>query len=618
MNRLFALFSGMMALVAHAQTTEYISNAPCVEILPNFSQNDVVIRLVLPPLSDLNAQIENIKLTNSLGDFLPYYIGQNWADSSEVYVRFNNLEGEESIFFLHDLGYNHANNPLDVFDLFDSFDSSSLDETIWSSNVQNGASFNLENGELSLNVTQTDNYCTIYTNQLFDLDDNWAMLLRARTQDNRGHVCMAIGSGYDAERLNNGGYNQLNGFGLGEGHNADWIAHLRSNGNEFQTEYFGEDLTYSLLHASWTDTTYNILDSGGIASTLEVTVDEKPSGTFPFFIWLNAWDSNNRTLWLDFVAIYKSAEAITQVTMPGCMDPIACNYNALAECEGEECVYLCCPGPGCCSTGMYWDYDAEQCMNFATCENDLNGDGSIGVTDLMQLLSSFGTECVLAQGPESAQWTCGETVNYHNYDYTTVQIGEQCWFAENLRTVLYRNGDSIISDLSDIEWEELDNDGVGGISAYGDLTMMAVDYGLLYNWHAVDDNRGLCPTGWRVPSDSAFSILEVELGMSEIDAYEYYGVTRGTDQGLKMKSSPNNTPPWDGSNESGFMGLPAGNRGSGGNYSFEGYQANFWTSTAPLETMAFMRILNSSGFGHHVGRSTAGFGNGYSVRCIKD
>ena len=38
------------------------------------------------------------------------------------------------------------------------------------------------------------------------------------------------------------------------------------------------------------------------------------------------------------------------------------------------------------------------------------------------------------------------------------------------------------------------------------------DYGRLYNWYAVDDARGLCPSGWHVPTDGEFMTLEMELG----------------------------------------------------------------------------------------------------------
>ena len=77
----------------------------------------------------------------------------------------------------------------------------------------------------------------------------------------------------------------------------------------------------------------------------------------------------------------------------GCMETDACNYKVLAECEGEECDYSCCPGPGCCGEGMFWDYELEQCQIFETCQEDLDGDGVIGINDLMELLSSFGTMC---------------------------------------------------------------------------------------------------------------------------------------------------------------------------------------------------------------------------------
>ena len=38
-------------------------------------------------------------------------------------------------------------------------------------------------------------------------------------------------------------------------------------------------------------------------------------------------------------------------------------------------------------------------------------------------------------------------------------------------------------------------------------------FGRHYNWYAVNDTRGLCPSGWHVPSDSAFATLEAFLGI---------------------------------------------------------------------------------------------------------
>ena len=595
MKHTIALFFAFACLKVHGQavdSTTVISNAPCVNISANAAQNDVVLRLVLPPLEALNAETASIQLTNSTGNILPYFKGQAWADSSEVWVRFDSLPVEESIFFVSTLGYSHPNDPHQVFDLYDSFDSSSLDEDIWSVSVQSGASFNVGNGELSMNVTQTDNYCSIYSNQSFDLDQNWAIHLQARTQDNRGHVCMAIGSGYDAARLAQGGYNQLNGYGIGESHHEDWIAHLKVNGNGFQPEYVGEDLSYAPMIASWADNEYQIFISGSLASTLEVGVDEKPSGEYPFFIWLNAWDGNNRSLWLDFVALYVAAEAIIQVDESGCLEPQACNYNPAACTSDESCDYTCCPGPGCCHDGTTWDMDLQKCV--VANPADTNLDGCVQLNDLLDVLSAYG-DC----GAEESAWQCGDPITYQGYDYATVQIGDQCWFAENLQANLYTSGDSIPGDLSNDSWAATTE---GARCAYNEDNVLIAEYGQLYNLHAVLDARGLCPLGWHVPSASDFDPLALSLGGSSV-------------AGVAMKSSPTDSPSWNGTNTSGFNGLPGGYRDMFGMFNMLGVDGHWWTSTEyscggrDKKLHTDFQFLNT----HH-----GCLNHGNSVRCLKD
>ena len=43
-------------------------------------------------------------------------------------------------------------------------------------------------------------------------------------------------------------------------------------------------------------------------------------------------------------------------------------------------------------------------------------------------------------------------VTFDGYTYDLVAIGDQCWFAENLRSEHYANGDAIPGELSDGEW----------------------------------------------------------------------------------------------------------------------------------------------------------------------
>jgi len=206
--------------------------------------------------------------------------------------------------------------------------------------------------------------------------------------------------------------------------------------------------------------------------------------------------------------------------------------------------------------------------------------------------------------------SCGDDIGYSGYDYATVQIGEQCWFAENLRSEHYANGDVIPGELNDGEWSSTTN-GAQAVYAIGASNL--TDYGRLYNWYAVDDSRGLCPSGWHVPTDEEFMILEMELGMSES---ETNGTGwRGTDQGTQMKSSPGDLPSWNGANTSGFSGLAGGYRSYVGNFGVEGDYGYFW-SASESGTNALSHVLKSIHTG--VGRNANTQRYGFSVRCVRD
>lgn len=100
--------------------------------------------------------------------------------------------------------------------------------------------------------------------------------------------------------------------------------------------------------------------------------------------------------------------------------------------------------------------------------------------------------------PMTSEFTCGYSVEYDGHNDATVQIGNQCWFAENLRSTIYANGDVIPGNLSDSEWIWSD---VGAQAFYDNNPSNQFAYGRLYNWYAVNDERGLCPSGWHVPTD---------------------------------------------------------------------------------------------------------------------
>jgi uncharacterized protein (TIGR02145 family) len=179
--------------------------------------------------------------------------------------------------------------------------------------------------------------------------------------------------------------------------------------------------------------------------------------------------------------------------------------------------------------------------------------------------------------------------------YQTVQIGRQVWMAENLRTTRYRNGDAIPYARRDRAWTTKT---VGMRCTYEHDDALADRYGQLYNFFAVQDERGLCPSGWHVPSDAEWTALTDALGGEAV-------------AGKKMKSTA-----WGGSNSSGFSALPGGFRNDFyGSFSYEGF-GGWWSSSAYGTSNAWSRYLDS--FDDYVLRLNYSRRYGFSVRCVRD
>ena len=315
-----------------------------------------------------------------------------------------------------------------------------------------------------------------------------------------------------------------------------------------------------------------------------------------------------------------------------CLDASACNYLASPT---EPCGYLDALGE--CGGACEGDGDGDGiCDDVDTCVGELdecgvcNGPGptEVVIEDITILYDSvylpqleewyvyefgadttFSFECV----PE---FTCGEPVGYHGYDYETVQIGDQCWFAENLLSEFYRNGDDILSGLLDNEWHEISN---GAVSVYGeggvdcesyspdgdacDENWALEQFGRIYNWYAVNDDRGLCPSGWHVPTvDECMSALS-QLG-GDLQA------------GYSMKS----TSGWssnNGSNSSGFSGLPGGIRwGEPNQFYHAGNYGFWWTSSNSTSDQAYDFYMNYADTEVTINDNPTT--SMFSVRCIQD
>ena len=69
-------------------------------------------------------------------------------------------------------------------------------------------------------------------------------------------------------------------------------------------------------------------------------------------------------------------------------------------------------------------------------------------------------------------------------------------------------------------------------------------------------------------------------------------------------------------NESGFTGLPGGNRYYDGNFNYIGYNVNWWSSSESYTYYAWVRFLDcDDGNAYRVDFAKE---NGFSVRCLRD
>lgn len=209
--------------------------------------------------------------------------------------------------------------------------------------------------------------------------------------------------------------------------------------------------------------------------------------------------------------------------------------------------------------------------------------------------------------------------------YSTIAVGTQCWMGENMNTGVMMPSGKFQSDNRIVEkycynYEENNCLADGGLYSLGEATQ--------YNF-STEGIKGICPTGWHIPTDKEWHTLEDYLK----DAGQTCDETR--ERFMKNKKKKNDTE---------FDCLGAGTQmKSGGSSALNiplagtamGDMENCLDSCPPSTKMEFVNRLksttlwSSSQSGSRilwddglivdkmVGRETGRSGIG-SVRCIKD
>jgi uncharacterized protein (TIGR02145 family) len=220
----------------------------------------------------------------------------------------------------------------------------------------------------------------------------------------------------------------------------------------------------------------------------------------------------------------------------------------------------------------------------------------------------YGNEVSFSTGTPIPSFSCGTSTvsDVDGNNYNTVQIGTQCWTQSNLKVSKYRNGDNISTGLSNTAWE---NTTAGSYAIYDNNPVYDGLYGKLYNHYAVMDTRGLCPTGWHVPTDGEWTTLETFLGGSS--------VAGGALKSTATQPTPGGwfTPNTGATNSSGFSAGPGGLRGFYGDF-FSVDTGGFWWSSSTSGADAWNRFL--SYYNGDITRYNNFRTDGFSVRCLRD
>ena len=249
------------------------------------------------------------------------------------------------------------------------------------------------------------------------------------------------------------------------------------------------------------------------------------------------------------------------------------------------------------SRGLVWGTSSGSSTYSVT-----SGSGTGTYTSSITGLTPGTLYYVRSYATNSVGTSYGAETSFTTSNYIT--IGNQAWSSTNLNVSSYRNGDVIPQVTDQTTWNSLTT---GAWCWYNnDSVTYAATYGKLYNWYAVNDTRGLAPSGWHIPTDAEWTILTNYLGGTSI-------------AGGKMKK--NGTSNWKSpntgaTNESGFSALPGGSRESDGAFTNVGNFGCWWSASENNTTNAGFSYLDYSFAGVLI--LTDNKKRAFSVRCVRD
>ncbi len=256
---------------------------------------------------------------------------------------------------------------------------------------------------------------------------------------------------------------------------------------------------------------------------------------------------------------------------------------------------------------MHWSLDAGDAGYY---QSDLNLDTQVNNPDKNDIWDvSYNESTTVPDG-----FDCGDNFidSRDGQSYSTVQIGTQCWMAENLD--LGAKIDGVNDQTDNAVYEKY---------CYDDLEINCDIYGGLYQWDEMmqylttEGTQGICPPNWHLPTDEEWKQLE-----GEVDSFYSYPdpewdntYFRGIDAGFNLKSTIGWSFGGNGADLYGFFVLPGGVL-YGNVFGDIDVRAYLWTSTESESSKAYDRELSGAYF--EIGRFDDNKDNGRSVRCLQN
>lgn len=239
---------------------------------------------------------------------------------------------------------------------------------------------------------------------------------------------------------------------------------------------------------------------------------------------------------------------------------------------------------------------------------------------------------LLAAASLTAQNSCGTVKDYDGNIYKTVQLGSQCWMAENLRTTHYTDGREIplgenrSAKVTPFRYYPDNNS--SNVSTLGYLyNYSAAAYGISYSKVAGLERGRLCPDGWHVSTHNDWQVLvkyllDQDKFVCENSSRLYKThIAKALASQTKWLSSGGDVCNvgfnLSTNNSTGFSAYPTG-KFKKGDYTDFGSECYFWTVSESYTENVFVWFLSSDLSDLYRDDFSDKTEYGFSVRCVRD